>query len=128
MGLKGKAGAGKGEEKGRSRAGVRTCRGDSVTPHEAAPKAAQGQKVLATARKPKPEMTEEEGKERGRGKWQVLPAEHSTRLPRLLAQGTTWIQKQNWRCIPANAERGEEQDTFQVNGGPPRPAPRAPGL
>lgn len=60
-----------------------------VTPHEAVPKAARGQKVLEAARKPKPEMTEEEGKERGRGKWQVLPTEHSTRLPRLLAQGTT---------------------------------------
>ena len=70
---------------------MRTCRGDSVTPHEAAPKAAPGQKVLETARKPEPEMTEEEGEERGRGKCQVLPMEHSMRLPRFLAQGTTWI-------------------------------------
>lgn len=61
----------------------------------------------------------------------MLPAEHSMMLTRFLAESTTGIQKQNWRRIPADAERGQGQKTCQIKGGlrspPPPQTDGAPG-
>lgn len=57
----------------------------------------------------------------------MLPAEHSMMLTRFLAESTTGIQKQNWRRIPADAERGQGQKTCQIKGGPgPQESPSTP--
>lgn len=57
----------------------------------------------------------------------MLPAEHSMMLTRFLAESTTGIQKQNWRRIPADAERGQGQKTCQIKGGPrPQVSPSTP--